>query len=259
MAITNRIGSILIEGIERVAAFDKRAPYGLAGELEEIIDFSLSDEQEKADLRAGLNNPIIYTKYGNRTITINLTNGTLSTSLLKLLTGTSATIKTSTMPKREKGIAVSGTKATLSETPAVGKPISIFTTDAYGRNLQQLKVGTPASDPASYSINGKDITVHSSVTNPINVWYEVSKEVEEISGKGGISNTYKLEIACIWHDVTTQLKYSGVIVVDGASLTPNYSISGKNSNDVPDPQSVEFTVLTTIGKEPYTIKYAELV
>lgn len=259
MAVTNRIGSILIDGIARIAAFNKTAPYGLAGELDEVVDFSLEDTQEKAEMRAGLNNPIIYTKYGNRTVTITATNGTLSTSLLKLYTGQGATIKTSTMPVREKGVAVSAGVATLTKTPASGTPITVYTTDVYGRNLARLEATTGAVSPTTYKITGKTITTDVSIVNPLNVWYGSSEEIEEVSGKGGVSNVYKLEIECIWTDITTDIKYSGVIEVDGASLSPSYTIAGKNSNDVPDPQSVEFTVLSKMGQEPYRIKFAEMI
>ena len=259
MAVTNRIGSILIDGIARIAAFNKTAPYGLAGELDEVIDFSLEDNQEKAEMRAGLGNPVIYAKYGNRTITITATNGTLSTSLLRLYTGQSATIKTSTMPIREKKITVSGGVATLSKIPASGASMTVYTTDAYGRNLARLEATTGTVTPTTYKVSGTTITVDATIVNPLNVWYEYSEEIEEISGKGGVSNVYKLEIECIWTDITTDIKYSGIIEVDGASLSPSYTIAGKNSNDVPDPQSVEFTILSKMGQEPYRIKFAEMV
>lgn len=259
MAVTNRIGSILIDGISRIAAFNKTSPYGLAGELDEVIDFSLTDEQEKSELRAGLSNPIIYTKYGNRSVTITATNGTLSTSLLKLYTGQSATVKSSTMTYRQKGVAVTGGSATLEKVPSQGKPITVYTTDAYGRNLARLEATSGAVSPTTYKISGSTINVDESVKTPLNVWYEYDEEIEEVSGRGGTGNTYKLEIECVWYDITTDLKYSGVIIVDGASLSPSYTIAGKNSNDVPDPQTVEFTVLSKMGQEPYTIKFAQQV
>ena len=263
MAVTNRIGSILIDGIVRASAFNKTSPYGLAGELDEIIDFSLEDSQESSELRAGPSNSVIYKKYGNRTVGISMTNGTLSAALLKLYTGQNATIKTSTMPIREKGLALTNSVATLSKTPATGKAITVYTTDSYGRNLNRLEATSGVVSPTTYKLatasDVTTITVDSTITGKLNVWYEYSEEIEEVSGKGGSGSTYRLEIDCVWYDVTTDLKYSGVIEFDSASLAPSYTIQGKNSNDVPDPQTVEFTILSKMGEEPYKIKFAQQV
>lgn len=260
MAIETNVGNIMLTGIKNLLVKTKTAPKTVIGDFDTLVDLTLSNEEAKSEKRFGFGAPVRFTLYGETTTLLNGTFGAISPELLRVMTGNVVTTKTTAVDVIDKGVAIASSTATLTKgVPSTGKPITIYVADSYGRNKTLLTAGTPASDPTAYSISGSTITVHSSVVGKINVYYMVDKEVEVIEAKPSTHQIYELAGICTGQDVDTGAIYRGVIEIPSAQMSSNYNWGAKNSQDVPDDQTVEITCLydSTAGY-PYRILFEKV-
>lgn len=245
MPITTKAGNIVITGIKNLIVKTKTTPKTVIGDFDTLIDIILSDSQAKSELRAGYQAPVRLTVYGDRTTTLSATLGAFSPELLRVMTGNVSAVKTVATDVIDKGLAVSSGTTTLTKgTPSVGEELTVYVADDYGRNGTLLSAGTPASDPTKYSISGSTITVHTDISGKkLNVYYMTDKEVESIEAKGGVHPIYEMAGICVCTDIDSGQLYRGVIFLPSAQIGSDYSLSGKNSSDVPGSQSVEISCL----------------
>ena len=135
---------------------------------------------------------------------MDITLGAFSTELLRVMTGHSSIIKTTAVDVIDKALPVTSSTVTLTKgTPSTGKALTVYVADEYGRNKTLLTAGTPASDPLAYSIVGSTVTVHSTVTGNLNIYYMVDKEVESVEAKGGVHPIYEMSGVCVCTDIDT--------------------------------------------------------
>ena len=131
-------------------------------------------------------------------------------------------------------LAVTSSTATLTKgTPSVGKPISVYVCDDYGR--PNTYCWNCRSDPAAYSISGSTITVNVAVTNPLTVYYQTDKTVESIEAKDSAHPIYEMIVVCT--DMDSGLIYRGTITIPSGMIATSYSLTGKNTSDLPDNQN----------------------
>lgn len=260
MAITTNVGNIMLTGIKNLLVKTKTNPKTVIGDFDTMVDLTLSNEEAKSEKRFGFGAPVRFTLYGETTTLINGTFGTISPELLRVMTGNIITSKTVPIDVIDKGIAIASNTATLTKgVVSTGKALTVYVADEYGRNKTLLKVGTPASDPTAYSISGLIITVHTTVTGKLNVYYMTDKEVQAIEAKPSTHQIYELAGICTGQDIDTGAIYRGVIEIPSAQMSSNYNWGAKNSQDVPDDQSVEITCLfdSTVGY-PYRILFEQV-
>lgn len=244
MAITTKAGNIVISGIKDLLVKTKTTPKTIIGDFDTLIDINLSNEQSKSELRAGYKAPVRFVVYGDTTTTLTATLGTISPELLRVMTGQASVVKTVAVDVIDKGLAITSNQATLTKgVPSTGKEITVYVADEFGRNKTLLTAGTPASDPTKYSISGSTITVHTSITGKLNVYYMTDKEIEAIEAKGNTNAIYEMIGVCVCTDIDTGVIYRGNIEIPSAQMSSNYSWGGKNSAETPDPQSIEITCL----------------
>ena len=260
MAITTNVGNIMLTGIKNLLVKTKTAPKTVIGDFDTLVELTLSNEEAKSEKRFGYGAPVKFTLYGETTTLINGTFGTISPELLRVMTGNVITTKTTAVDVIDKGIAITSSTATLTKgSPSTGRELSVYTADANGRNKTLLVAGTPASDPAAYSIAASTITVNVAVTGKLNVYYMTDKEVQAIEAKPSSHSVYSMVGICTGQDVDTGIIYRGSIEIPSAQMASNYNWGAKNSQDVPDDQTVDITCLydSTAGY-PYRILFEQV-
>lgn len=259
MAISVKSGNIVITGIKNLVVKSKQAPYNVIGDLDKLVDINLSDEQASSELRGGYGNPVILKIYGDRTTKLTSSIATFSTELLRIMTGQETVVRELAMPVIEKNLVISGNAVTIDKVPSAGKAMSVFVADDYGRNATLLTKSSTASTPTQYAITGQQITVNAAVTGKLNVYYYADEEVESIEAKGGVHPIYEMEGICVCTDVDTGKIYKGVIHIPSAQIASSYSISGRNSSDTPDNQSIEIDCLADKAMGyPYALRLLEV-
>lgn len=258
MAITTRVGNIAITGIKNMFFFDK-SNGELMGDFDKLVDISLSDEQASSELRGGYGNPVLLKIYGDRTTTLTASMATVSTDFLKIATGSTVTIKTLPTDEVEKMVPITGASVTLSSTPSTNAVMSVFVADAYGRNLTKLEKVSSAPNAGQYSVSGNKITVNASTTGKLNVYYKTDKEVESVEARTGSHPKFRMSAICICTDVDSGKIYRGTITSESVQISSNYSITGKNSSDAPEAQTLTLDLLQDTGStHPYALELFEI-
>lgn len=260
MAITTNVGNIMLTGIKNLLVKTKTAPKTVIGDFDTLVELTLSNEEAKSEKRFGYGSPVRFTLYGDTTTLINGVFGAISPELLRVMTGNVITTKTLAVDVIDKGVAISSSTASVTKgVPSTGKSLTIYVADDKGRNKTLLSAGTPASDPTKYSISGSTITVNEAVTGKLNIYYMVDKEVEAIEAKPSSHGVYEMVGICTAQDVDTGAVYRGSIEIPSAQMSSNYNWGAKNSQDVPDDQTVEITCLydSTAGY-PYRILFEQV-
>lgn len=257
MAITNKINEFVILGIKDLLVF-ARDTGDLIGDVKYLVDISISDEMQQSDLRGGWGNMKLLTVYGDRSTQLSANSASMSVDLLRIMTGQGVVAKTKLVDAEPSVVAINGGSATLPEIPATGSTMSVWLTDGFGRNTRKLTKVASAPTDGQYSITGGTITVSSTTTGKLKVYYQVSKEVEVIEAKGGTPPTFRMTAKAVAKDLETGLTYACDIEIPKATVASSYSISGKNSSDTPDSVPISIDMLQDTEKGyPYAITFSE--
>lgn len=236
--ITNRLGSFALIGIKDLVVKD-RATKAIEAKLSHLVNINIADELSTDYLRGGYSNPKLLTIYGDRNTTLTATSATMSTELLKILTGNEAVVKTKLEQMVEEPELKEG-KFTIKYEVAKGGTPTIFALDEYGKEIKPaLTVGSPVSTAGQYSITTKDITCHADVKR-IRVYYEASVEVETIEVKDVTPKSFEFAGLAVAKEIETGKLYRVWIEIPNGSITPSYNIGAKNEASAPD--SVELTI-----------------
>lgn len=169
--------------------------------------------------------------YGDRDAKFTAETATLSPEILAIMTNNALTVKTKQIQQNET-LEISGGKFTMSKDMVSGTNLTVKAFGAYGK-LKTLTVGTPSTSADQYSITGKVITCHTSVTK-IKVYYMAEEEVETIELSDITPKTFEFVADCLCKEIESQNLYRCTMHIPSGSITPEYSIGGKNSSDVPD-------------------------
>lgn len=234
MAIQNQLGNFVIIGIKSLLAKSK-LDGSVQAELTKLVNVSFSDSMSASYLRGGLGNEKILVVYGDREAKFTAETATLSPEILAIMTNNKLTVKTKQVQQIET-LEVSGGKFTLSKDIVAGTAITVKAFSAYGK-LKALTVGTPTSNQDQYSISGKVITCHTAVTK-IKVYYMANEEVETIELADITPKTFEFVADCVCKEVESGNLYRCTMHIPMGSITPEYSIAGKNSSDVPDNSTI---------------------
>ncbi len=254
MAITNPLKDFIIKGIKELRFSDSN------GDLTAIIDklqgITITDETASSELRGGMGNPVIVTIKGDRTCKLQADNSVLSMEYLKILTGNSVVAKTVNEPKSEKKVPITSNTATLTGTPLVSANITVYLSNANGENLTKLTKVASAPTAGQFSISGSVITVASGTTGVLNAYYYVATEMEVLEATAGTAPIYKCQGIVLLQGTSNGRLYKGIIDCPAVQVSPSVTISGKNSSDAPDANSLELDLLST-STYPYAIQAVE--
>lgn len=238
MAITNRLGSFALIGIKDLVVKD-RATKAVQAKLSHLVNINLADELSTDYLRGGYTNPKLLTVYGDRNTTLTATSATMSTELLKILTGSEAVVKTKSEQMIEEPELKAG-KFTISKAVSTGVAPTIFALDEFGKEIKPaLVVGTPGTNKTEYSISALEITCHTDVKR-IRVYYETLLEVETIEIKDVTPKSFEFAGLAVAKEIESGKLYRVWIEIPNGAITPSYNIGAKNEASAPD--SVELTI-----------------
>lgn len=236
--ITNRLGSFALIGIKDLVVKD-RTTKAVEAKFSHLVNINIADELSTDYLRGGYTNPKLLTIYGDRDTTLTATSATMSTDLLKILTNSNTQVKTKSEQMVED-LELSGGGFTISADVTSGVAPTIFALDQFGKEIKPaLKVGTPGSNEGDYSISGKKITCHSSVTK-IRAYYETMVEVETIEIADVTPKNFEFAGLAVAKEIESGKLYRVWIEIPNGSITPSYNIGAKNEASAPD--SVELTI-----------------
>jgi len=256
MPVTNPLKDFVITGIKDLRFWDSNGD--MIAEISKLTDISLNDETAQSELRGGLGNPVLLKIYGDRTCTLDATNSTLSFDVLKILTGSSVTIKTVNVPRTEKGLVIGSNTATLGKTPAVGANITIYKSNAFGENVTKMtKVTTPAT-ATEYSVAGTTVTFFAGTTGTINAFYYEAVESEVLEAISGARPIMKANAKVLIQSISNSKLYMGDIMINACQISPSISFGAKNSSDSPDPSNFSLELLSLNNIAPYVMACSEI-
>jgi len=177
---------------------------------------------------------------------------------LSIMLGTSVTVKTANVPKYEKKVAISGTTATLTGTPASNANVTIYTTNTNGENLVKLTKVPSAPTGNQFSISSQTITVPSTITGSLNIYYFEAEESEVLSASASTSPIYKCYANCLLQSISNSKLYAGNILLNNIQIAPSISFGGSNSSDAPESSSIVLDLLALNSLAPYEIICREI-
>lgn len=138
-----------------------------------------------------------------------------------MLTGNSPSVGVRKIDFNEV-LTVTSNKVTLSKTP-VGTITNVFVYELDGTNGTEFTLGTPATNPSEYSITGKQITFHTTVSNNtrVRVYYIVETDnkattVKVTSDKFGAS--FRVVLDCQVVDEHTKQIFKAQIRIPTAKF-----------------------------------------
>lgn len=251
MPITNTLHDFVIKGIKDLRFYDSTGD--MIAEINKLTSISISDETSTAELRGGLGNPVLLKIFGDRTCQLTADNSTLSMEQLAVMLGTTVTVKTVNIPKYEKGVAITGTTATISGTPVVGQNVTVYTTNANKENLVKLTKVASGAVGNQFSITGSVITVPGTITGNLNVYFYEAEETEVLDATASTSPVYKCYANCLLQSISNSKLYAGNILLPNTQIAPSITLGGSNAAETPESSSIVLDLLSLNGQPPYSI------
>jgi hypothetical protein len=164
----------------------------------------------------------------NREAKITLQDAIFDNKAIAMLTGNDLVAGVKKVDKNEIQSVTSNT-LTLSKTPA-GAILSVFKLNADGTNGVEYTLGTPASNATDYSVSGKVLTFHTSVTNStqFRIYYQVNtasdaKSMKVSSDQFGKSFRVTLDVLVV--DEFTKAAFQGQLRIPNAKFEDNFNLS----------------------------------
>lgn len=234
--------------------FRKRGQSAIEAHLKHLVDINLSDETAVDYLRGGYNNPKLLTIYGDRDCKVEGNTATASTELLKIMTNNTTKVVTENRQKIET-LDIVGGKFTLSETPVSDPGIQVYNIVNGKKVTPALVVGSPTTNATDYSITGKEITCHSTVTQIV-VYYYYSVEVETIEASGNTPKNYEVEGLLVAKEIETGDLLKVWLYAPNATIQPSFKLQAKNEASAPDAVGISIDMLMDDAKGyPYKLSF----
>jgi len=171
---------------------------------------------QKTDVRGGINNPLLYSYYHDREVSIKIESATFNKAIIALNAGTTVSNSTYTVAKKES-LTLSGGSVTLTETPT-SSTVGVILPDGTIQNL------TPV---------GAVITVSGGLNQTVDCIYDYSETlVDQIVGYATLPPTgIHLTLMSEVRNASNTKTYDLVIDVPNFNLSGNYTMS-LNANGV---------------------------
>lgn len=196
--------------------------------LSTLKSTSVETTGESVYARGGRGNSKIVGFSSNRESKIVMQDAIFDNTAVAMLTGNDLVNGVKAVDFNET-FTVTSNKAKLTKTPK-GAIISLVAVNPDGTNGKEYTLGTPATNAAEYSIAGKDITFHTTVTNDtkFRAYYKIetasdAKTIKVTSDQFG--KTFRVSIEVNVTDVFTKKVYNGVINIPNAKFEDNFNLS----------------------------------
>lgn len=202
--------------------------------LNTIKSANMEFSGETTYARGGYSNPKLVGFSGNKEGKLALQDALFTAESVQMLTGNAFESKAKDIQINEKQVVTSG-KLTLSKTPkgAIG---TIYAVTADGGNGKEYTLGTPGTNALEYSVNGKEITFHSSVANgtTMRIYYTVTtandaKTMRVTSDAFG--GTFKAIGEILVRDAFDGKDYPAIITIPRAKVEDNWSMNLSPDSD----------------------------
>jgi hypothetical protein len=178
--------------------------------------------------RGGHGNAKVVGFSSNREARLSLQDCVFDNNAVAMLTGNNLATGKKTVDRHEIKSIISN-KFMLDKTPK-GAILGVFKLNSDGTNGQEYTLGNPTTNALEYSVNGKELTFHSSVANDtqFRVYYQfetdtTAKTVKVTSDKFG--GTFRVVIDVLVRDVETKADYKGQLIVPNAKFEDNFTIN----------------------------------
>jgi hypothetical protein len=170
----------------------------------------------------------------NRQATITLQDAIFDNTAIAMLTGNDLVAGVKKVDLNELQTVTSNT-VTLAKTPQ-GAIVSVFKLNADGTNGQEYTLGTPATNAMEYSVAGKVLTFHSTVTNgtKFRIYYQANtatdaKTIKVTSDQFGKS--FRVVMSVLVVDEFTKEAYEGQLRIPNAKFEDNFNLSFSADGD----------------------------
>jgi hypothetical protein len=184
--------------------------------------------------RGGRGNSKLVGFSSNRESKITLQDAIFDNQAIAMLTGNDLATGVKKVDKNEIQSVTSNT-LTLNKTPQ-GAILSVFKLNADGTNGVEYTLGTPATNSTDYSVAGKVLTFHTSVTNgtQFKIYYQVNtasdaKSVKVTSDQFG--KTFRVVLDCLIIDEYTKASFFGQLRIPNAKFEDNFNLSFSADGD----------------------------
>ena len=202
-----------------------------AGTIDFMDSITLDNGATEKELRSGVGNGVLYSVSSEFTSDLS-GECVMSSDFFKIIT---SNVPTTGMQKfmSSEIYTASGTTIVIPETPAAGTKMYVFPLDTNGRRENELKLGTPATNAADYSITGKNITVHSSLSgSQFKVIFTYEKEGTKFSKEAKDSSIYKVTALGKVVDLATKEKKIGQFAIHAFKPAVAFQIGMSNGDFV---------------------------
>ena len=184
---------------------------------------------QKTDVRGGINNPLLYTYYHDREVSVKIESATFDKTVLALNAGTTVSNDTVTVAKKEAITLVAGV-GTCTETP-----------------IGNVGVLLPNGTIQNVTPSGAEITVSGGAAQEVDVVYNYSETlVDEVVGYTNLPPTgiHLTMISEIRNSSNTKT-YDFIVDIPAFNISGNYNLS-LSANGVSN-QAIEGTALVTVA------------
>lgn len=195
--------------------------------LDSLKTSGVESSAETTFARGGFGNSKLVGFSHNKEAKLNLSDALFDKNSLAMLTGNQLKEEAKVIDFKEVR-SITSSKLSLSKTPT-GAITTIFKVNADNTNGQEYTLGNPTTNQNEFSIAGKDITFHSTVTNGtlFRIYYKVTtasdaKTVRVSSDAFG--GTFKVVVDVLVRDAKDGLDYAAQIIVPRGKMEDNFSM-----------------------------------
>jgi hypothetical protein len=164
----------------------------------------------------------------NRAAKITLQDAIFDNKAIAMLTGNDLVAGVKKVDRNEVQSVTSNT-LTLNKTPQ-GAIVSVFKLNPDGTNGVEYTLGTPATNPTDYSVNGKVLTFNTGVANgtQFKIYYQVNTASDAKSMKVSsdqFGKTFRVTLDVLVVDEFTKAAFQGQLRIPNAKFEDNFNLS----------------------------------
>lgn len=196
--------------------------------LDSIKTAQIDVTGESVYARGGFGSPKLVGFSGNKETKLALSDALFTPEAIAMITGNKLKKEARSIQIDEK-IRVVSNKATLKHTPkgAISSVYALLPDGGFG---EEYTLGTPATNAKEFSINGKEITFHTSVANDtvLRVYYTVTTSADAKTmtvSSDAFGGTFKAVGKVIVKDAYDGKDYPATLTVYRAKFEDNFSMS----------------------------------
>jgi hypothetical protein len=195
--------------------------------LDSLKTSGIESSAEQTFARGGFGNSKLVGFSHNKEAKLNLTDALFDKHALAMLTG-NALVESAKVIDYYEVKTITSNKLTLSKTPT-GVITTVYKLNSDNTNGDEFTLGTPGTNAKEFSVSGKDLTFHTTVSNgtQFRVYYKVTTAADAKTVRvssdtfGGI---FKIVVNVLVRDSKDGLDYAAQIIVPRGQFLDNFSM-----------------------------------